>query len=254
MLARWTRRRRRGQGLAEVAVVCSIMSSLAGAGGGAAWQVLGAAHRVVATNELKQIYTALTMYDDEGRLPSAVMYPDIRRDPNAVRNDPRSIVRQLGNLVPPQTWVASRAPQVFQQAGLTFIWNSALNGQLMDNLGDPARTWLLMDMNAAGAAFPDLFPQPGGIGYLVLYADGHVKYEMQPPPVVRGQDNAALRGMINAGGGAGAPAAGGPAAGGGATPAPKPEAVAPKDPDAAERQKEAEARKANPDEDDALDE
>ncbi len=253
MLTLVARRRWRGQGLAEVAVVCSIMSSMAGGGASGAWQVLGAAHRVVAINELKQIYQAIQMADDEGRLPSAVMYPNIKANPNAVRTDPRSIVRVLGNAVPPQLWVASRAPEVFQRAGLTYVWNSRLNGQLLDNLPNPAGTWLLMDMNAAGAALPDLFPQPTGIGYLVLYADGHVKYEMTPPKVVSDQELARLRAQLGAGGGA-PPAGGGtaPAAGGGEAPTPPP--AAPKDPDAEERDKEEQARQANPDEDDAADE
>ena len=251
----WTSRRRRGQGLAEVAVVCSIMSSMAGGGAGAAWQVLGTAQRTVAINQMKQIYLAVTMAadDNDGRLPSAVMYPDLRADPNAVRNNPRSIVRIMGNGVPANMWVAPRAPQVFQRAGLTYIWNSALNGQLVDQV-DP-HTWLMMDMNGAAYAIPDLVPRSEG-GYLVLYADGSVKYEMQPPRIVPpGMEGQLQDSVAN-----GTPLMDVPLGGGqgGAAPAVvevvPPEPVDVKDPQTAINQKEEAARSANPDEDDALDE
>ncbi len=247
----WASRRRRGQGLAEVAVVCSIMSSMAGGGAGAAWQVLGTAQRTVAINQMKQIHLAITMAadDNDGRLPSAVMYPDIRANPQAVRSDPRSIVKIMGNMVPANMWVAPRAPQVFQQAGLTYIWNPALNGQLVDQVNP--RTWMLMDMNGAAYAIPDLVPRSPG-GYLVLYADGSVKYEMQPPQLVPPGAEGQLAGAV---------AKGAPIPDGGGTgPAPAavevvaPEPVDVQDPQAEVQRKEDAARAANPDEDDAIDE
>ncbi len=255
MVSLLARRRRLGQGLAEVATVCSIMTSMAGGGAGAAWQVLGMAQRTVAISQMKQIHLAVTMYadDHDGRLPTADMYPNIKADPNAVQTSPRSIVRVLGNRVPKQLWVAPRAPEAFQKAGLTYIWNSGVNGQLADQVN--ARTWLLMDMNAAAYVLPELVPRNSG-GYLVLYADGSIKYEMAPPQVVPEADKNRLQQAIQQGGTATGPAgpaggAGGPGAGGGQ--ATKPEPVAPKDPDADEREKEKAARKANPDEDDAVD-
>lgn len=249
----WASRRRRGQGLAEVAVVCSIMSSMAGGGAGAAWQVLGTAQRTVAINQMKQIYLAITMAadDNDGQLPNAVMYPDIRANPNAVRTDPRSIVRIMGNMVPANMWVAPRAPQVFQQAGLTYVWNPALNGQLVDQVNP--RTWMLMDMNGAAYAVPDLVPRSPG-GYLVLYADGSVKYEMQPPAVVPPGAEGQLQGAVANG----VPIVDGGGAGGGAAPAVvevvAPEPVNVQDPQTDVKQKEDAARAANPDEDDAIDE
>ncbi|NUQ01533.1 MAG: hypothetical protein HUU35_16940, partial [Armatimonadetes bacterium] len=196
-------RRRRGQGLAEVAVVCSIMTSMAGGGAGAAWQVLGTAQRTVAMNQMKQIHLALTMFaDDNDALPTADMYPDIRKDPQAAINSPRSIRKILGNGLPAALWVAPRAPEVFQKAGLTYIWNSSANGKQLDQLG--ADTWLLADMNAAAFAVPDLVPQPQGIGYLILYADGHVKYEMRPPAALANLPKEALTTAAAAPAGAGA--------------------------------------------------
>ncbi len=235
-----TRRRSRGQGLAEVAVVCSIMTSMAGGGAGAAWQVLGTAHRIEATAYLRQIHSAITDYadDNDGKLPGADMYPDIRKDPNAVRNSPRSIVNIMGKRVPANLWVASRAPEQFQKAGLTYIWNTALNGKLVDQVD---RTWMLMDMNAAGYLLPDQFPRPSG-GYLVLYTDGSVKFEMQPPLPLQGVDAEKMQQAVANPGAAG---------GGGGE---EVKLVAPEDPEAKEREKEDSARKSNPDEDDAVDE
>ena len=252
----WQRGRRRGQGLAEVAVVCSIMTSMAGGGASAAWQVMGSARRVVAITQMKQIYLAIQMRaDDGGGLPAADMYPDLRRDPNAVRTSPRSIVKILGNAVPASLWIDPRAPEAFQKAGLTYIWNSSLNGRQLDQVD--GHTWLLADMNAAAVAIPELVPQPKGIGYLVLYADGSAKYEMQPPPGLAKINGQALSAAVQAGapGPAGDPnAAAG--AGGATAPAtpPPPKVVIPKDPDADAKKKEREAKRANPDEDDAVNE
>lgn len=246
------RRRSWGQGLAEVAVVCGIMSSMAGGGAGAAWGVLDMARRTRVISNLRQIYMAIQMYaDDNDGLPNAEFYPDIRRDPKAVTNSPRSIVRLLGQGIPASFWINPTAPERFQQAGLTFVWNTTVNGKNLDQL-EP-RTWLLMDMNAAAYMIPDVIPRAGG--YLVLYADGSVKYEMQPPQIVRPADvpqlAAAARGGGAAGGGGGEaqPGAGGGGGGGGAA---EPDVKVPDDPDAEVKKKEEAARKSNPDEDDAV--
>lgn len=249
------RRRTWGQTLAELGLVCGILSSMGG-GAGAAWQVLAASRRTDATSNLKQIYAALLITAEDGQLPNAVFYPDTRRDPNAVRTDPRCIVNQIRGL-PAHFWISPGAPPEFQRLGLTYVWNSSLNGRLLDQL-DP-RTWLLMDMNGAAYLLPDLVPKAPG--YLVLYADGQVKYETQPPAVMRAdqvaQVRAAAGGGVAAGGPTndpgtefGTPPGGGPLVSPGAAPPVK----VPADPDQAIRQKEETARRNNPDEDDALNE
>jgi type II secretory pathway pseudopilin PulG len=261
------RRRARAQGLAEVAVVCSIMSSLAGSGGSAAWSVMAAARQTEARVYMKQIYMAVTMYadDNDGRLPRADLYPDLRRDPQACLRSPKSIRRILSGYAPDaKLWVSSAAPDKFQKAGLTYVWNVGVNGKQLDSL--PGRTWLLMDMNAAGYVIPDLIPRADS--YLVLYSDGSVKLEHVPPQLVPNADADQLKGAVNpnagtAGGagnsggpgmpgGPGAP--GGPGTPGGTAAAPPPDVVVPKDPDADRRQKEEAARRANPDEQDAVNE
>jgi hypothetical protein len=147
------------------------------------------------------------------------------------------------------------APQQFQKAGLTFVWNSGVNGKLLDDL--PPRTWLVMDMNGAAYVVPELVPRNGD-GYLVLYADGSVKWEHQPPQVLAPDEAAKLKQMVRTstrppdGGEGGEPADGGEAAAPAAPAAPQ--VVVPADPDAAARAREAQARAANPDEDDAIDE
>lgn len=259
------RRRFRGQGLAEVAVVCAIMTSMGG-GNGAVWQTLNAARRAVATNQLRQIHAALVMQadDNDGQLPAALFYPDLRRNRNAARTDPRSIVNQVSGL-PGAVWVSPAAPATFQDAGLTYVWNTSVNGQSLDALS--ADTWLLADMNAAGWLLPDLIPR--STHYLVLYADGRVEYQTEPPQLLPANQAANLRaqvqqaggqagappanppgGFANPGAGAGAPTTPGAAPGGpGGAPAAGP---VPDDPEAAVRREEEKARQANPDKVDAL--
>lgn len=256
MITRY-RRRSWGQTLAEVAVCCGILSSLGG-GGNAAWVALGTARRTEAISNLRQVYQAMLVQFEEGQLPEAAFYPDVRRDPNAVRTDPRSIVNQIPGL-PGSFWISPGAPEQFARLGLTYVWNSGVNGRLIDQL-DP-RTWLLMDMNGAAYFTPGITPRAQG--YLVLYADGQVKYEMQPPAVMRPEDAAQVEAAAQ--GGAplpGGPTPGGPTAGGPAgapggpmvTAGGPPPVKVPTDPEAAIRQKERAARRNNPDEDDALDE
>lgn len=249
-----TRMRRRswGQGLAEVAVVCSIMTSMAGGGAGAAWGVLDTARRTRTISNLKQIYLAISMFaDDNEGLPNAEFYPNVAKDKNAVKNSPRSIVKIVGGGMPASMWVSPAAPSKFQEAGLTFVWNTQANGKHLDQLD---RTWLLMDMNAAAYLIPDFVPR-ASTGYLVLYSDGSVKYEHVPPKVVPenlkdqlAQQVSRLTGKPAAGGGGG----GQPGAQGGQE-GDNSEANVPADPDAEVEKKEEQARESNPDEDDAAD-
>jgi hypothetical protein len=239
------------------------MSSMAGGGAGAAWQVLAKAHETEMRVYMSQIYTALRMYsdDNDGRLPTADLYPDIRKDPQACVRSGRSIRRILqGYAGDPKIWVAHHAPERFKKAGLTYVWNPALNGKTIESL--PGRTWLLMDMNGAGYAIPDLIPRNQN-GYLVLWTDGQVKLERTPPVIVKEADAAKLKDQVKAmapatGADGVAPGAPGTTPGtqpGGEAPKPVPAAtdpVLPKDPDAEVRKKEEGARRSNPDEDDAV--
>ncbi|MBI2299318.1 MAG: hypothetical protein HYU66_10325 [Armatimonadetes bacterium] len=253
------RRRTWGQGLAEVAVVCGIMSSMAGGGMGAAWGVMDMARRTKVISNLKQVYMAISMYaDDNDGLPNAEFFPNLSKDKDAVKNSPRSIVRLVGKGLPAEFFINPSAPERFQQAGLTFVWNTAANGKALDQLD--GRTWLMMDMNAAAYVLPEAVPRSEG--YLVLYSDGSVKYEHTPPLVVKPEDKARLQQQVSqltgGGGGGGAPAGGGgeqPGAGGGGNGGGEGDqgAVAPKDPDSEVREKEQKARDSNPDEDDAVD-
>lgn len=263
-MLRLARRRTRAQGLAEVAVVCSIMTTLASGGAGAAWGVRSKAHETEMRVYMKQMYTAIQMFcgDHDDKLPRADFYPDTRRDANACTKSRRSIVVQLGGYVGDnRIFVASEAPEKFKKAGLTYVWNTAVNGKQLDQL--PPKTWLLMDMNAAAYAIPDLVPRSKN-GYLVLWSDGSVKFEVNPPQVVKDSDVDTLKASVKPGDTKDPANPGAPGTTPGGTtpgapgdkpdkkePVAAPEPVVPKDPDTEIRVKEEQARTSNPDEEDA---
>jgi prepilin-type processing-associated H-X9-DG protein len=88
-------------------------------------------------------------------------------------------------------FICPGAPEAWKQAGLTYVYNDLIRGQLLDNVQDPASTWLMMDANMVSSTFPA--PHLGG--YNVLFCDGHVKWVQaqqlptywRPPTTAQGQ-------------------------------------------------------------------
>ncbi len=126
---------------------------------------------VECTNHLKQIAQALQMYElTEGRLPNAKFYP---KEP---LKDPRSLLKILG----PQyakLLVCPSMPEPLQKRGLTYLWNDKFSNKPLGSIPNPSKTWLMIEMSAV---FPEA-PPPHREGFMVLYADMHVRWTKQLP-------------------------------------------------------------------------
>ncbi|MBM4034910.1 MAG: hypothetical protein FJ291_24470 [Planctomycetes bacterium] len=161
------RRKPLGITLVEILTVTGIMSSLHSQSNFR--YGITKANELKGLNNLRQIHLLLQTQCITGGLPNAAFYP--QGDP---RKDPKSIVRLIQG-APPELFVSPFAPDALQEKGLTYAWNTALNGKTIDAV--PRGTWMLIDM-AAFIADPNL-PKPSR--YLVLYADGRAEAVAEPP-------------------------------------------------------------------------
>lgn len=133
---------------------------------GAIYYVLNEARHALACREnLRRIYGALEIYDmTHGALPRLAFFS---REP---LNDPESIcvaLEQYG--LEPDVWVCPASHRVIARNGLTYLWNTALNGRSLGSLSD--RTWMLM--NVQGLSRDVARPH---LGYCnVLFTDGSVE-------------------------------------------------------------------------------
>jgi len=119
---------------------------------------------------LKRIYRSLELYEvDRGSLPSLAYFP---ADPI---NDPDSLLVALESYgADSRSCVCPALHPVLRDMGLTYIWNSALNGRRIPREGKPV--WLLVEMTAINEELPT--PHLGH--YNVLYSDGSVKRVRRP--------------------------------------------------------------------------
>ena len=167
MLRPKSRRKSLGFTLLEVLAVTSIMSGLNSQSN--FQYAINQANQVKGLSNLRQIYLLLQVQCISGALPRATFFPE--GDP---KKDPKSITRLISG-APPQLFVSPFAPPALQDKGLSFAWNTALNGKTLDTV--PRTTWVLIDVTAF-IADPDL-PKP--TKYLILYADGRAEAVAQPP-------------------------------------------------------------------------
>ncbi len=167
MLKPRSRRKAVGVTLVEILPVTSILSGLNSQSNFR--YALHKANEVSGLNNLRQLYLLLQTQCIAGALPSAAFYP--QGDP---RKDPKSIVRLIPG-APPQLFVSPFAPDALREKGLTYAWNTAVNGKTLDVV--TGGTWLLIDVTAF-IADPRI-PKPGK--YLVLYADGRAEAVSEPP-------------------------------------------------------------------------
>ncbi|HUT34700.1 MAG TPA: type II secretion system protein [Planctomycetota bacterium] len=163
------RRRRKPVGitLIEILTVTSIMSGLHSQSN--FQYAINKANEVKGLSNLRQIHLLLQTQCIAGALPRAAFFPE--GDP---KKDPKSITRLIAG-APPQLFVSPFAPPSLQDKGLSYAWNTALNGRTLDTV--PRTTWVLIDVTAF-LVDPDI-PKPGK--YLVLYADGRAEAIAEPP-------------------------------------------------------------------------
>ncbi|MBM4038531.1 MAG: hypothetical protein FJ290_08455 [Planctomycetes bacterium] len=167
MLRPKSRRNSLGITLIEILTVTGIMSSLNSQSDFR--YAINQANQVKGLNNLRQLYLLLQTQCISGALPRATFFPE--GDP---KKDPKSIIRLLPG-APPQLFVSPFAPQSLQDKGLTYAWNTALNGKTLDTV--PRTTWVLIDVTAF-IADPSI-AKPAK--YLVLYADGRAEAVAEPP-------------------------------------------------------------------------
>ncbi len=108
---------------------------------------------------------------------------------------PANLYKLLRNSVrDDEVFICPSAPDVLATWDLSYIWNEDLNGRARAGMtpAQLAATWVLTDLEAAFHAFtdeelallqmtPDMVTAPHVRGYNVLYADGAVKWQAQPP-------------------------------------------------------------------------
>lgn len=125
---------------------------------------------------LLKIYRALELYElDRGELPALAYFPN---EPKEDTDSLRLVLENFG--VDANACVCPAHPTMIREMGLTYIWNTALNGQKMPRGAEP--TWMLVDLTALST---DLPASHFG-GYNVLYSDGKVRRVRDPLRSLRG--------------------------------------------------------------------
>lgn len=165
------RRRHRGFTLVELLATTAILSSLGGSGGYIA--VLDKARETQCLVQLKQVYQALTLFElDHGGLPNAALFPGKElktRDPRSLANVLKPYLAGSGVLL-----CAGASPDL-KAYGISYAWNSNLNGRSLASIRNPRQAGLLIDANA-------LIGKPAHRnGWNVLYADGVVRFTSRAP-------------------------------------------------------------------------
>jgi prepilin-type N-terminal cleavage/methylation domain-containing protein len=144
--------------LIEVMAVMTITASVSSGGYS---HVMNRAKALQCQNNLRQMGLVLKTM---AALPNAAFYPS--GDP---KSDPKSLLvigKKAG--MSESMFMCPTSPAEFREKGLTFLWNSSVNGQGPFSV---SREWLMIEMNALSAN-----PTPPHAGkYHVLYGSGTVK-------------------------------------------------------------------------------
>jgi prepilin-type processing-associated H-X9-DG protein len=162
--------------LAVAAVFSIILSGL--------YAYLGRMRRTVqCAGHLTRIYYALEMYElAEDTLPTFAFFPDTQS--NRTGGDATGILslRELMETydVEADLCICPSAPRALADLGLTYVWNTSLNGK---PLPEPEqRQWMLVEMQAI---LPEL-PAPHLGRFNVLYTDGTVERVRSPHEKLEG--------------------------------------------------------------------
>ncbi len=114
---------------------------------------------------LRTLYRALELYEMErGSLPKLAFYPD---EPTEDTDSLRVVLEPFG-----ATGAAARcpcAPANLKEVGLSYIWNTRLNGRKMPK--GEEREWMLVEVQALSSDVP----APHWGAYHALFSDGKVE-------------------------------------------------------------------------------
>jgi prepilin-type processing-associated H-X9-DG protein len=149
--------------LTLVVVIALIMGALY-------YILIEARHTVACRENLRRIYHALEIHDmSYGALPRLEFFS------NQPLSDPESICVALEAYgLPAEVWTCPASPPVLKAGGLTYLWNTELNGRSLRSIRE--RTWMMMDMQALS----DDVARPH-IGYCnVLFTDGTIERIANP--------------------------------------------------------------------------
>ncbi len=172
---RFGKRKNRFRGgftLAELMVVLFLSACIAAVGWHVTRQVMMRKH---CKRNLYAIYNALELYEiDRGTLPRLAFFPD---RPHTDPDSPLVVLRPYCSDA--SVFVCPAAPPHYRETGLTYIWNTALNGRKLRGMDPPV--WILTELQALS----DSVPAPHLGVYNVLYTDGHVRKMRVPPEGLR---------------------------------------------------------------------
>lgn len=132
--------------------------------------LIQAARTVQCRDQLINIYRALEVYEmSHGTLPRLAFYPE---EPNSDLDSMSVTLEAYG--LEPSTWICPSSHEIIANTGLSYIWNTRLNGRKLRDAAEPQ--WLIAEINALS---PDV-PRPH-LGYCnVLFTDGSVKRVRNP--------------------------------------------------------------------------
>lgn len=150
-------------------IVCVLM-------GGIYLALIAATRTVACADNLKRIYGALEIYElSHGALPRMDFYPD------EALTSPESMCVVLESYgLESATWICPATHRVIRDTGLSYLWNTRLNGVSLRAL--PERQWMLVEINAISAEVP----RPH-LGYCnVLFTDGTVERMKNPAREIAG--------------------------------------------------------------------
>lgn len=137
----------------------------------AIYMALYAASRTLACRDnLTRIFEALEIHEmTHGALPHLAFYP---AEPLTDTESICIVLEAYG--IDPSTWICPSAPDVMTGTGLTYIWNTRLNGRSLRNLGE--RQWMLMELHGLDQTLPG----PHFRSCNVLFTDGTVERVRNP--------------------------------------------------------------------------
>ena len=125
----------------------------------------------LCSQNLQKIYGALVDYEDRfGFLPKLAFYPD------DARLDPDSVTVKLAAFgVLESDCICPSSPAVLQDAGITYLWNIALNMQRLEDFS--TSTWVMVEIHSLSSSVP----APHLRTYNILFTDGRVTKSRRPP-------------------------------------------------------------------------